>query len=335
MSVVEELDQTQQRRAWLAFPFAIYKKFGDDRAGASASLLAYYTFFSIFPLMLVAVTVLGFVLHSHPQLQAQAFHSVLNLFPIIGSQDPVHPLTGSLFALIIGSVLALWSGLGVASQAQAVFNTLYSVPRKDWPGFLPRILRSLEAVVVGGTGFLLTTAISGAITGAGSYGLTLGIGLRVLAAIVAIALNTALFTLLFNRLTVRELRWRDTLPGACLAAASWYALQLGGTALVAHKLKGAEHTYGTFAAVIGLLTLFHLQAQLTLYAVEINVVRTDHLWPRGIRSFTNTPTTEADHRAYSSYAERNRFADPAHEQVDVDFTGPTSSDPDKPADQSR
>lgn len=76
-----------------------------------------------------------------------------------------------------------------------------------------------------------------------------------------------------------------------MAAAGWYALQLGGTALVAHELKGAETAYGTFAAVIGMLTFFHVQAQLTLYAVEINVVRSFGLWPRGLPSINNTPTT--------------------------------------------
>lgn len=112
--------------------------------------------------------------------------------------------------------------------------------------------------MVGGTGFLLTTVIGGGITGAGSYGFTVGLGLRAAAAVVGITLNTALFTYLFTRLTVRQVHWRSTLPRAALAAAGWYVLQLVGTALVAHKLKGAQHTYGTFAVVIGLLSLFHL-----------------------------------------------------------------------------
>ena len=56
-----------------------------------------------------------------------------------------------------------------------------------------------------------------------------------------------------------------------------------------------------------------------LYAAEINAVRIDELWPRGLRSLVNTPTTEADHRAYASYAERDRFAPPEHEEVHVHF----------------
>lgn len=116
MSVIDRADRSQPQHRWLGFPFAVYKKFGDDRAGARASLLAYYAFFSIFPLMLVAVTVLGFALHSHPTLEAHAFSSVLNLFPIIGQEDPVHPLTGNVFAL--SSVRCWLYGRGCRSPAK-------------------------------------------------------------------------------------------------------------------------------------------------------------------------------------------------------------------------
>jgi membrane protein len=319
MDVLERADRVQQRRPWLAFPLAVYQKFSDDQAGNLASLLAYYAFFSVFPLLLVMVTVLGFVLQATPGLQDRVFSTALGFFPIIGEHSSLHPLQGSVLALVVGIALALFSGLSVASQAQVAFNTVLAVPRSDWPGFLPRLLRSLELLVVGGGGLVLTTLISGAVTGAGSLGFSLGAGLRIMGAVLAIVLDTLLFTLLFTRVTVRTVTWRESLPGAGFAAVCWYGLQLGGTALVTHELKGASSTYGTFATVIGLLTFFHLQAQLTLYAAEINAVRIDALWPRGLRSFVNSPTTDADHRAYASYAERDRFAAPEEERVEVSF----------------
>lgn len=326
MALIDRADRVQRERAWLAFPLAVYQKFSDDQAGNLASLLAYYAFFSVFPLLLVFVTVLGFVLQGQPQLENTVFHTALGLLPIIGQHDAVHPLHGNFFALVTGSVLALWSGIRVVSQAQIAFNTVFSVPRATWPGFVPRVMRSLELLLIGGTGLIVTTLISGAVTGAGSYGLTLGIGLRAVGALIAIVLNTALFVLLFNRLTVRDIGWRNALPGAAFAAVCWYVLQLVGTALVSHELKGASSTYGTFATVIGLLFFFHLQAQLTLYAAEINAVRVDRLWPRGLQTVVgNRPTTDADHRAYASYAERDRMAHEDHERVDVTF--PQSDNP--------
>jgi uncharacterized BrkB/YihY/UPF0761 family membrane protein len=61
--LLQAVDDFQQRHRWLAFPVAVVKKYGEDQAGQRAALLAYYGFFSLFPLLLVAVTVIGFVLH--------------------------------------------------------------------------------------------------------------------------------------------------------------------------------------------------------------------------------------------------------------------------------
>jgi len=50
ISLARRFDRFQRERAWLAFPIAVMRKFGDDRGGSLAALIAYYGFFSIFPL---------------------------------------------------------------------------------------------------------------------------------------------------------------------------------------------------------------------------------------------------------------------------------------------
>src|SRR6266508_3088652 len=80
---LERLDRFQQRNRVLALPFAVVRKFGDDQAGNLAALLAYYGFFSLFPLLLVLVTVLGFVLAGRSKLQARILDSALAQFPVI------------------------------------------------------------------------------------------------------------------------------------------------------------------------------------------------------------------------------------------------------------
>src|SRR5438128_6085182 len=124
------VDDFQQRRRWLAFPFAVFKEFGDDQAGNLAALIAYYGFFSLFPLLLVLVTVLGFVLHGHPGLQDRVLNSTLGQFPIIGDQlrTNVHSLQGSGFALAIGVGGTLYGGLGVGAAAQNAMNEVWDVP---------------------------------------------------------------------------------------------------------------------------------------------------------------------------------------------------------------
>lgn len=300
-------DSYQQQHRWLSFPFAVFRKFSDDQAGSLAALIAYYAFFSIFPLLLALTTILGYVLAGNPALEQRVFSSALGQFPIIGQHSPTQPLTGNPVALVIGLVLALWSGLAVAQMAQQAFNTVYGVPRAEWPTFVQSLLRSLELVAVGGIGLIITTLLQGAVSSADLYGLRLGPTSAVIGGVIGVALNTALFTYLFRRLTIRSPGWREVFVGAALAAVAWFVLQKVGTSLVNSKVSGAQGTYGTFAVVIGLLFWFYLLSQITLYCAEVNVVRTRRLWPRSLRSMTELQaTTAADRAAYEAYPHLER-----------------------------
>jgi len=96
-NVLRRVDAFQRRHNPLAFMFAVFKKFGEDEAGSKAALIAYYGFFSLFPLLLVFTTVLGFVLNGNTTLQDKIVHSTLAQFPIIGDQiaNNVRSLQGS------------------------------------------------------------------------------------------------------------------------------------------------------------------------------------------------------------------------------------------------
>jgi len=80
------LDSLQERRPWLAFPIAIIRKFGDDRGSSLAALISYYTFFSLFPLLVVLVTVTGLFIRDHPDRLAALVHSALAQFPVVGAR---------------------------------------------------------------------------------------------------------------------------------------------------------------------------------------------------------------------------------------------------------
>ena len=69
MRPVRAFDVLQQRRKGLAIPIAVLKKFGNDQASNLAALIAYFGFFSLFPLLLVFTTILGFVLRNNPSAQ--------------------------------------------------------------------------------------------------------------------------------------------------------------------------------------------------------------------------------------------------------------------------
>src|SRR6185312_2444610 len=100
--VLRVVDRFQQRHTVLGLPFAVVKKFGDDEAGAHATLLTYYGFVSMFPLLLLFVTILGFALRNHPGFERRIEASVLAQLPIIGQDIALHRLHGSGVSLAVG-----------------------------------------------------------------------------------------------------------------------------------------------------------------------------------------------------------------------------------------
>jgi YihY family inner membrane protein len=276
----ERVDEAQQGRRWLAFPVAVVKKFGDDDSSSLAVIITYHAFFSIFPLLLALASILGFVLHGNQHWQTKIENSALSNLPLIKGSPLPHQ--GSVLVIVIGTVLALYSGLSVVKAAQRAWDLVYGVAGEDEPNILVKNLRALRLVVLGGIGLIVTTALAGTVTGGKAVNLHVGWGLTVLGVLVSALLNTALFVFVFRWLTVRELTVRDVLPGAAFAAVALAMLQAVATAFISHKLQHTKATYGDFGTVIVLLSWFYLQSQVLLLAAQLNVVRQDRLWPRSL-----------------------------------------------------
>jgi YihY family inner membrane protein len=311
--LLRKLDAFQKRHAAIGFPFAVVKKFGDDQAGNLAAVIAYYGFFSLFPLLLVLVTVLGMVLRNNPDLQTRILDSALANFPVIGTEISrnVHALGGSGVTLAVGIALTLWSGLGVIKATQAGMNAVWNVPFEHRPNFLKATLRAL--IVLGVLGVLtLTSAAAGSVGGGSGQGWLVILGLA-----VSLTMNLLLFLLAFRILTSENLTWGDVLPGAAVGSVAWTTLQALGGFYVSYQLQGASDVYGTFAVVIGLLAWIFIGAQITLLAAEVNVVRKRRLWPR---SLVQPPFTDADVQALTRYAKQEDRR--PEERIDVEVDGP-------------
>ena len=309
--IARRADRAHRRRPWLAFPYAVLKKFGDDQAGNLAALISYYGFFSLFPLMLVLVTVLGMVLQANSELQARIQSSALANFPVIGEEidSNVRALGGSGVTVAIGVALALWAGIGVLRVMQTAMNTIWNVPFRHRPNFVKTLLRAVIMLVVLG---LVTIAAAGAgSVGSGNDNALLSL----LWVAISLLLNFLLFVLAFRILTSEDLSWGDVWLGAAIAAIAWTALQALGGFIVRHQLEGATQTYGTFATVIGLLAWIYIGAQVTLLAAEVNVVKKRRLWPRAI---VQPPLTDADARALASYVRQEERRPEQNVDVRID-----------------
>ena len=295
-ALVDAVDRRVRRHTFAAVLVAVLKKFGDDRGGQWAALVAYYGFFSLFPLLLVLTTVLGFVVQGDEGLQERILDSALAQFPILGDeiQRNLGALEGSSVALAIGLVGALWAGMGVVLTLQDAMNDLWDVPRRERPDFLRGRLRALLALLALGVAAMLSAALAalGAVSSIGALG--------ILALAGTFALNTVVFGAAFRYLTVAQVGWRHVLPGAVTAAAAWMGLLALGSWLVARQLANASALYGFFAIVIGLLSWIYLGARVTLLSAELNVVLARRLWPR---SLNPPPLTEPDRRVLAAQAE--------------------------------
>jgi membrane protein len=309
MRPVRTFDAFQQRKRWLALPFAVVTKFGNDQAGNLAALIAYYAFFSLFPLLLVLTTILGFVLHGNTSAQHAVESSALAQFPIIGQRIQLHALSGSVPALVIGLVTSLLAGMGVTGAAQNAFDRVWAIPYKDRPNFLQQRLRGLGLLTFLGLMFLVSTVASGLVSG--GFG---GLGDKLAGYAIALGVNGALYFAAFRLMTANAVPSRDLRTGVVVAAVVWTILQSLGGYYIGHVLKNQSSVGGEFGLVIALLVWLHLGAQLTLYAAEINVVVTRRLWPRSLFGPPEAPADKRTLRALAKVEERSE-----EQEVDVNF----------------
>jgi len=277
------------------------KKFGDDRGARLSALVAYYGFFSLFPLLLVLVSVLGFVLAGNSQLRDQIVDSAIANFPVIGDQirGNVGRLHGSVLGVVIGMATALWAGLGVVRSLQAGLHQIWDVPRAEHGSFFVRVGRALLYLGVLGVGITVSAGATGLVAR-----LPLGSGSRLGGLVVSLALNFVFVTVAYHWLNSAHPSIREAAPGAAFAAAALTALQALGGFYVTNQIATASSIYGTFAIVIGLLAWLLLSAQVILIGAEIDVVTARRLWPR---SLTGEHLTDADHRVYDAQAREQTF----------------------------
>jgi YihY family inner membrane protein len=322
MGVAARLDDFQRRHTWLGFPLAVVYKFVDDQGGYLAVLITYYGFVSLFPGLLLMVSVLGYTLQSNPTLQQALLGSALQQFPIIGPQlqQNVSSIHGSSLGVVLGILGAVYGGLGVSVAIQTALNRVWAVPRYARPDPVLSRLRGLVLFVLIGAVVLITTALAAVGPVAAAYGF--GTGVRIAAIAVAMIVNVGAFLVGFRVLTARDVPLADLMPGAVGAGVAVQVLQIVGTLFVSYQLNGASQIYGVFGLVLGLLAWLYLQAVIVVFCAEINAVRARRLWPRNLLTpFTDDVTlTAADRASYRSYVDSERFT--PSQQVHTTFKPP-------------
>lgn len=319
MSFSDRADRFQRRYPVLGFPIAVAYKFFDDLGAYLAALLTYYTFVSLFPVLLLASTVLSWVLRGRPDWRDTLLNSTLAEFPVIGEQlKAPAALDGGVGAVVIGVLGALYGALGAAQALQYAANIVWQVPRNKRPNPFAARGRSFILMVTLGFGLLLTTVLSIVLQRVIS-----GTPATVAITLVSILMSMAVFLAAYQMATADNRTLADLWLGAVLTAVGWEVLKTYGATYVNTVIKHASAINSIFAFVLGMLAFIYGGALLVVLSMEVDVVRRRRLYPRALLTpFTDhVSLTSADEQAYSGQAKSMRAK--GFQSIDVQFADPS------------
>jgi membrane protein len=266
-----------------ALLLATYNSWSEHRAPRTAAALAYYTVFSLAPLLLIGIGIAGLLL-GEDRARAGILAQASALLGSRGS-DAIESLMGNehtsmkagLLSTITGAVTLLVGAVGVVAQLKDALNTVWEVePSGDtsWMGFARRYLINMALVI--GTGFLLlvsliVTATIGAATEAMRQWIP-GPALVWFAvdSMIGLALTTGVFILIFKVIPDADVSGDDVFVGALVTAILFTA---GRLALGWYIGRSAgDSAYGAAGSILAILAWVYYSSQLVLLGAEFTRV---------------------------------------------------------------
>lgn len=258
-----------------------FREFGQDKVPRLGAALAYYTIFSIGPLLLIAVAMAGIFL-GEEAAQGQVSEQLNNVFGAATARSveqmieaAAKPKAGTL-ATIIGIVTLFFGAAGVFGQLKDALNTIWNVETKTAGGIKGFVMkRFLSMAMVLGIGFLLlvTLIFDAMIAVMGDY-LGRFVGgeplLHAFQIVLSLSLATVLFAAIFRVLPDLKIAWRDVWLGAVITSLLFV---LGKWALGLYLGKAAiGSSYGAAGSLVILLVWVYWSAQILFLGAELTQV---------------------------------------------------------------
>jgi membrane protein len=248
----------------------------EDKAPRLGAALAYYTVFSIAPLIIIAITIAGLVFAN---VQEQVMREVQNLVGVKGREmiesmvDAAHKPATTAIATILGVVTLLIGASGVFIQLKDALNTIWKATPKRLSGivgFTRNYLQSFSVIL--GIGFLLLVSLllSAALAAGGEYmrGLFPGAAglMKTLSFIVSFGIVSCLFAMIFKLLPDVRVSWHDVWIGALLTA---FLFVVGKFAL-GFYLGNAKigSAYGAAGSLVLILLWVYYSSQILFLGAE-------------------------------------------------------------------
>ena len=295
-------------KKYLAMFKQTFTEFGEDKVPRLGAALAYYTIFSLAPLLLIAIAIAGLTF-GREAAQGEIFGQLRGVLGANSAKmvqemvaNAAKPKQGTL-ATIIGVITLILGASGVFGQLKDALNTIWDVKPKKNRGIMGLIKdRFLSAAMVFGVGFLLLVSlvIDSAISALGKFAGSRLPGSEtlwlVLQNIVALGVVTVLFAMLFRFLPDLKIEWRDVWLGAGLTSVFFL---VGKIALGIYFGKSAVgSSYGAAGSLVLVLLWVYYSAQILLFGAEFTQV-----YARSHKSLKKEAEREAN-RAREAHRER-------------------------------
>lgn len=245
----------------------------DARQGAA---LAYYSVFSLGPIILIAIAVAGFFF-GREAVTGQVTGAITGMVGETGAKavqsmlaGASHPTEG-IIATVIGTLLLIFAAVGVVVQLKDALNIVWEVKEKEgggiW-GFLRSYVVSFAAILALGFLLLISLVVTTALAAGQKYlapYLPEGI-LHAVSILVSFCVIAVLFAMMFKWLPDESVGWHDVWLGALITSALF---EVGKSAIGFYIGKqGLESTYGAAASIIVMLIWVYYSSQIILMGAE-------------------------------------------------------------------
>jgi membrane protein len=248
----------------------------DHKAARLGAALAYYSIFSLGPLIVIAVAIAGLAFRQEA-VRGEVSAQLEDLLGAAGAQavnamlvGASKPMEGTL-ATVLGGGALMFAAVGVVVQLKDALNTVWEVEPPKSSGiwhFVSTYMVSLATVLSLGFLLLVSLLLTTALAVGGKYFAPYvpELAMRALGSLVSFGMITLLFAMMFKWLPNTDVAWRDVWLGAAVTAALF---EIGKLLIGLYIGKqGLESTYGAAASLVVLLIWVYYSSQLVLMGAE-------------------------------------------------------------------
>ncbi|MDX1886359.1 inner membrane protein YhjD [Mycolicibacterium sp. 120270] len=272
------VDRFRARYEWFDHIMRAHQRYQDSKGDFYAAGITYFTIFALFPLLMVAFAIAGFVLASQPELLADITDKIKSTVSGDLGEQLVQLMESAIASRtsvgIIGLATAAWAGLGWMNNLREALSQMWGLHRQESDGFLRTKISDLIAIVFLFGAIALTIALS-ALSSSGLMrrivellGLQdlpgISIGLRLCSIVLSILISWLLFTLLIARLPRESISFRSAARAGLLAAVAFEIFKLVASIYLRSVVTGPAGA--TFGPVLGLMVFAYITARMILFA---------------------------------------------------------------------